>query len=280
MEVRLDRARRAYLEFATGEGTCPAKRKPAHWHDCLHIEDGQILVVRVWDHQWEGLATSDCDPVRAAFTLLDSTLHITENALSALEKITMSNTRIAILKSGQVIRATEKVLEKHLDNTLLALVPPTAEGESTLLEQIEACDARTLVLIAKAMKVEAAADIDAEAKKVRLKPDVRKALEEAVLECATAKGKRDSADGKGQVNKPKRTPKEGGVRTGVKPQIRAFFESGKKATLEELMEKFPGAAKSSITTAIADLRSDKYAGAGGALNITKDDKGKYSLSKD
>lgn len=287
MEVRFDRSRRTYLEFASGQGTAPDTRKPSTYRDCINIVDGTIMVVRVWDSQWATLTESPCDPVAAAFTLLDSTLPITDNALKALETITMSNIKLAILKSGQVIRGSDKVIEKALDNHLLVLVPPTAEGESSLVEQIEACDARTIVTIGKAMKLDEAADIDVEAKRLRVKPEVLATLRDTIMDRVTAKSTsgRKSDDDKGdskspRVNTPKKAAKEGGQRTGVKPSIRAFFESGKKATLEELQEKFPGAAKSSITTAIADLRSEKYCGDGGPLKIEKDDKGTYRLAKD
>lgn len=66
-------------------------------------------------------------------------------------------------------------------------------------------------------------------------------------------------------------------KVGIKQQLREMFVAGEKATLEELLAKFGEDKKASITTALSDLKSKKYAGEGGALNIVKDAGKCYSL---
>lgn len=62
---------------------------------------------------------------------------------------------------------------------------------------------------------------------------------------------------------------------GIKAQISALFLAGGEYTLEKLLEA-TGAKEVTLRTAIYDLRSTKYAGPTGALNITLTD-GKYKL---
>lgn len=62
---------------------------------------------------------------------------------------------------------------------------------------------------------------------------------------------------------------------GIKAQIAALFLAGGEYTLQQLLET-TGAKEVTVRTAIYDLRSAKYAGPTGALNITLTD-GKYRL---
>jgi hypothetical protein len=69
----------------------------------------------------------------------------------------------------------------------------------------------------------------------------------------------------------------GGQGRGIKAQTAALFLSGGAFTLEELLTKTKG-KEITVRTAIYDLRSPKYAGPTGALNIVLAD-GRYSLVK-
>lgn len=80
--------------------------------------------------------------------------------------------------------------------------------------------------------------------------------------------------------KPKQKPAssgEGVKKVGIKKQIRDLLVKGERFTLEELVEKFGDDKKTSITTALSDLRSEKYAGEGGPINITKDENKRYHI---
>lgn len=80
--------------------------------------------------------------------------------------------------------------------------------------------------------------------------------------------------------KPKQKPAssgEGVKKVGIKKQIRELLTKGERFTLEELVEKFGDDKKTSITTALSDLRSEKYAGEGGPINITKDENKRYHI---
>jgi hypothetical protein len=57
---------------------------------------------------------------------------------------------------------------------------------------------------------------------------------------------------------------------GIKLQIRTMLVAGEKVSLSDLLAKFGEDKKSAITTALSDLRSEKYCGTGGPLDIKKD----------
>jgi hypothetical protein len=57
---------------------------------------------------------------------------------------------------------------------------------------------------------------------------------------------------------------------GIKEQIREKLEAGEKLTMEQLVAEFGDDKKTSIATAISDLKSDRYSGPKGPLAIAKD----------
>ena len=57
-------------------------------------------------------------------------------------------------------------------------------------------------------------------------------------------------------------------KAGVKPRIRKLMASGKNFSIEALANKL-GATETAVRTAISDLRSEKYCGEGGPLDIKK-----------
>jgi hypothetical protein len=65
---------------------------------------------------------------------------------------------------------------------------------------------------------------------------------------------------------------------GVKAQVAALLLAGGTYTLEELLKE-TRATKVTLQTALSDLRSEKYCGPTGRLNIVQVD-GKYSLAKE
>lgn len=65
---------------------------------------------------------------------------------------------------------------------------------------------------------------------------------------------------------------------GIKSQVAALLQSGGSFTFEELMASTNG-TRISVQTAVYDLRSPKYCGPSGVLNIVLAD-GRYSLSKE
>ena len=70
---------------------------------------------------------------------------------------------------------------------------------------------------------------------------------------------------------------KGVKKVGIKQQIRTKLGEGGKFSLEELLVEFGKDKKSTVVTALSDLRSEKYAGEGGALNIVKDEEKRYYL---
>jgi hypothetical protein len=82
----------------------------------------------------------------------------------------------------------------------------------------------------------------------------------------------DMADEKLEKPKAVRPP-------GVKAQVRALLLSGEPFTIERLLRKTAG-KEVTLRTAISDLKSDKYAGAGGALKIITTESGAYTLAKE
>lgn len=65
---------------------------------------------------------------------------------------------------------------------------------------------------------------------------------------------------------------------GIKSQVAALLQGGGAFTFEELMAATSG-TRSSVQTAVYDLRSAKYCGPSGVLKIVLAD-GKYSLVKE
>jgi len=66
---------------------------------------------------------------------------------------------------------------------------------------------------------------------------------------------------------------------GVKQLIREMLLSGGSYTLADFVEKFGSDKSTSITTALSDLRSEKYCGSGGPLNIIKDSFKAYHIDR-
>ena len=63
--------------------------------------------------------------------------------------------------------------------------------------------------------------------------------------------------------------------TGVKALIRTLFkEEGVAYTVEEICEK-TGKGRSNVTTALSDLKSDKYCGPGGKIILCRRNDGRY-----
>lgn len=57
-------------------------------------------------------------------------------------------------------------------------------------------------------------------------------------------------------------------RPGVKAQVAALLQGGREGTLEQLLPA-TGGKEVSLKAALSDLKSDKYAGATGKLNIVR-----------
>lgn len=229
--------------------------------------DGDIGVVLVDSKEIAPLLALPLDDRAAAGTFLRSTLNKTADAVATLKQIlengTMAKaTHIGVLCAGSIIRGTIDVMDAQKDLMVDYFSIENLEAE------VKDTTAADLAALANAMQlVETPFKIG---KGFKLKD--REAIETVVL--ARLQSKKEA-------NKPKAAAKStsGAARTGVKPGIRAYLESGKKAGLEKFQELFPTATASSIKTAISDLKNAKYAGEGGALDIKKDDKGVWYLEK-
>lgn len=64
----------------------------------------------------------------------------------------------------------------------------------------------------------------------------------------------------------------------MKAQVAALLQGGREGTLEQLLAA-TGGKEVSLKTALSDLKSDKYAGATGKLNIVRTETGTYTRAK-
>lgn len=148
-----------------------------------------------------------------------------------------------------------------------------ASEEATVVTCIETlCElysGKELQIIYNSMKPEKTLTVG---DKVRSKPELAKEIFE-MAEKFMLEVKQPAA------SKPPKTEEGEGVKkvSGIKKQIREMLVAGEAHTLEELVAKFGEDKKTSITTALSDLKSEKYCGEGGVLNIIRNEDKQYTL---